>query len=298
MNFPNIFRLAAIYTWAPAFKEIGFKTFKSLFYSVLDYCSGVWGFDNFSCVDNVQNRALRYFLGLHRFTPHLALSGEVGWLPSTERRWLNMFRLWNRLIRMEDSRLTKKVFYWDYSMQGVWCSQIDSLCEMLGINHVFLNLLTLNIKEIERKLFEYTENLWLERLTTFPKLRTYTKFKNKYTLENYVLSPTLSKQERSAFAQFRCGILPIRVETGRFRNEHLHERVCIFCENNCIEDEEHFLVKCPLYSNLRKKYFHMFGSEHFDNNRYLFITLVNDYPIQTAKFVNSAFNLRKEMLHK
>ena len=129
---------------------------------------------------------------------------------------------------MEDSRLTKKVFYWDYSMQGVWCSQINSLCEMLGINHVFLNLLTLNIKEIERKLFKYTENLWLERLTTFPKLRTYTKFKNKYTLENYVLSPTLSKQERSAFAQFRFGILPIRVETGRFRNEHLNERVCIF----------------------------------------------------------------------
>ena len=114
-------------------------------------------------------------------------------------------------------------------MQGVWCSQIDNLCEMLGINHVFLNLLTLNIKEIERKL-EYTENLWLERLTTFPKLRTYicTKFKNKYRLENYVLSPTLSKQERSAFAQFRCGIHPIRVETGRFLFEQLHERVCIF----------------------------------------------------------------------
>ena len=106
-----------------SFKEIRFKTFESLFHScvtpVLDYCSGVWEFEKFSCVDNVQNRALRYFLGLHRFTPHLAFSGEVGWLPSTERRWLNMFRLWNRLIRMEDSRLTKKGFYWDYSMQGV-----------------------------------------------------------------------------------------------------------------------------------------------------------------------------------
>ena len=72
-------------------------------------------------------------------------------------------------------------------MQGVWCYEIDNLCELLGINHVFLNLLTLNIEEIERKLSEYTENLWLERLTTFPKLRTYTKLKNIYTLENYVL---------------------------------------------------------------------------------------------------------------
>ena len=66
--------------------------------------------------------------------------------------------------------------------------------------------------------------------------------------------------------------LTIRVETSRFRIE----RVCIFCENNCIEDEEHFLVKCPLYTNLKKKYFYMFVSEHFDNNQYLFITLVHD----------------------
>ena len=45
-------------------------------------------------------------------------------------------------------------------------------------------------------------------------------------------------------------------------------------------------------------YFDMFGSEHFDNNQYLFTTLVNDYPIQAANFINSAFHLRKKMLHK
>ena len=85
---------------------------------------------------------------------------------------------------------------------------------------------------------------------------------------------------------------------GRFRNGQLHERVRTFCENNYIEDEEHFLVKCPLYTKLRKNYFYMFRSEHFDNNQYLFITLVNDYPIKTEKFINSAFNLRKEMLYE
>ena len=78
------------------------------------------------------------------------------------------------------------------------------------------------------------------------------------------------------------------MESGRFRNEQLHERVCTFCKNNCIEDKEHFPVKCPLLTNLR-----MFGSEHFDNNQYLFITLV-----MIIQFINSAFNLRKEMLPK
>ena len=85
---------------------------------------------------------------------------------------------------------------------------------------------------------------------------------------------------------------------GRFRNGQLHGRVRTICENNYIEDEEHFLVKCPLYTKLRKNYFYMFRSEHFDNNQYLFNTLVNDYPIKTEKFINSAFNLRKEMLYE
>ena len=108
------------------------------------------------------------------------------------------------------------------------------------------------------------------------------------------ISSTLSKQERSAFAQFTCGILPIRVAfvMDIYMNGFAPFVKIIF------EDEEHFLVKCPLYTKLRKNYFYMFRSEHFDNNQYLSITLANDYPIKTEKFINSAFNLRKEMLYE
>ena len=46
--------------------------------SVTDYCSGVWGFRDFNKGDMIQNRAVRYFLGVHRFTPLLAISGDMG----------------------------------------------------------------------------------------------------------------------------------------------------------------------------------------------------------------------------
>lgn len=42
------------------------------------------------------------------------LNGEVGWLSSTQRRCLNMLRLWNQIIQLEKG-------IWDYNMQGVWC---------------------------------------------------------------------------------------------------------------------------------------------------------------------------------
>ena len=50
-----------------------------------------------------------------------------------------------------------------------------------------------------------------------PKLRTYVQLKVTFGVENYV-SMNISKYKRSLYAQFRCGILPIAIETGRFKN--------------------------------------------------------------------------------
>ena len=80
-----------------SFKDVGFETYTKLYYScvvpVTDYCSGVLGFRDFKKGDMIQNRAIRYFIEVHRFTPILAISGDMGWPVSLHRRWLNMLRL-------------------------------------------------------------------------------------------------------------------------------------------------------------------------------------------------------------
>ena len=52
-------------------KEFGFRSFEKLYNSCvvpfLDYCASVWGYKQFQSIDNVQHRAVRYFLGVHRF---------------------------------------------------------------------------------------------------------------------------------------------------------------------------------------------------------------------------------------
>ena len=40
------------------------------------------------------------------------------------------------------------------------------------------------------------------------------------------------------------------METGRYQNLDLSERVCFHC-TSCIEDEEHVLMVCPIYDDLR-----------------------------------------------
>lgn len=59
------------------------------------------------------------------------------------------------------------------------------------------------------------------------KLRTYKLFKTGFKVEEYckILLPL---NHRSAFAKFRCGVAPIKIETGRYESLAVEERVCPF----------------------------------------------------------------------
>ena len=69
------------------------------------------------------------------------------------------------------------------------------------------------------------------------------------------LKINISKHQRSIYAQFRAGILPLQVEVGRYRNIPLEERLCTLCDEHDVEDEFHLLLKCSRYRNLRDTLF-------------------------------------------
>ena len=107
--------------------------------------------------------------------------------------------------------------------------------------HVFTQEdITINITVPACSLQVHTKiHLNAEKLQAVPKktkLSTYCLFKETMGIENYI-KYNLSSSERSAMAQFRFGILPLNIETGRFRNQALEERLCTLCEFNEIEDE-------------------------------------------------------------
>ena len=71
---------------------------------------------------------------------------------------------------------------------------------------------------------------------------------------HYYVSTLLTKLHESIFAQFCCGMLHLRLETGRrqiIRNDttgqtrslKLEEHVCLICSSGEVEDEYHFLFK-------------------------------------------------------
>jgi len=83
------------------------------------------------------------------------------------------------------------------------------------------------------------------------KLRRYCTYKQIFCVVKYCLL-IMPPEHMSALSKFRCGVAPIRIETGRYENLKENERVCPFC--NCIEDEVHVLLYCNMYANVRKPY--------------------------------------------
>ena len=88
--------------------------------------------------------------------------------------------------------------------------------------------------------------------TKFPKLRTYKLFKKDFRLENYLIEIENTKHAL-ALTHFRISSHNLRIETGRYDQRKIkpEERLCIYCRSQAVEDEQHFLLQCPLHNNER-----------------------------------------------
>ena len=136
---------------------------------------------------------------------------------------------------------------------------------------------------------------WLVEINDKPKLRTYCQFKTVYECEKYVVYD-LSKSQRSLCSQFRLGILPLHVETGRFIGTELDQRLCSYCELGEVEDEIHFLLYCPLYHDLRKT---LFDKVHvgLSTDNVLVEYLFENHTFAISNFIQKAWNRRKHITY-
>ena len=136
--------------------SIGYKTYTKMFDTsvvpILNYGSEIWGYGTFTNCDKIFNRAMRYFMGVHRFAPTAAIQGDMGWVSLKYRRYINVLRFWNRLVRMDDSRLVKRIFLESYMEEANnWCTDVYHLAELFDVLDDYRCKNAFDIKAIEDK---------------------------------------------------------------------------------------------------------------------------------------------------
>ena len=173
---------------------------------------------------------------------------------------------------MSNNRLTKQIFLYDQFFSksspnlDTWSNEV---MQILSRNNLFFVVNSvapkLAIKMLQDSLLTKDCANFKRECSKLPKLRTY----------NHIVSPFISQDAvhytrlclpfivRKRLAQLRLGVLPLRIETDRYKRVKIppDRRFCI--QPNCanlntnlvVEDERHFLICCDQYKNLRLKLF-------------------------------------------
>ena len=148
------------------------KLFDTLVWSVITYGAAIWGTRDFSCINAVQNRAIRFYMGVGKYTPNDAINGDMGWKPPCVKLWSCVLRHWSRLSNMNVQRINFKVFKWSYryavNRKNNWCERVMSKLKennfdfYIDINNV---LSKGQISDFEDILFEKYKLDWQLRMS-------------------------------------------------------------------------------------------------------------------------------------
>ncbi len=102
---------------------------------------------------------------------------------------------------MDENRLTKRIFNWNYNLCKNWCWELNKSCILLTFNtFIMIRMYVINIVTIDNILTDLRNNQRKESLPSQPKRHSYIKFKDNVYTEDYI---KYCKYRRSLIAQFR-----------------------------------------------------------------------------------------------
>ena len=144
------------------------------------------------------------------------------------------------------------------------------------------------------------DRFWGEQINNSPKATSYVTFKKAVSYEKY-LDQIENVNHRVCLSRFRLSNHNLLIEKGRHMRPRLerNERKCFNC-NVEIEDECHFIIKCPLYTEERNLLFDCCrnGCKNFDlltvEQKFIFIFTNEDASITKilARFIFNSLKKR------
>ena len=170
-----------------------------------------------------------------------------------------MFKYLTHIQKSKNNLLTEAYrLSVDLSNKGIdsWVNFIKSILSYLNIKadlnsnskYLYRKVLNALITKFILNWKEKTQSTHGENKHTGNKLRTYSLFKQNFTMEKYLQFG--SRNQRRNLCKFRISNHKLEIEQGRYKNISADKRLCKLCKNN-VEDEIHFLLKCPVLNDVR-----------------------------------------------
>ena len=164
------------------------------------------------------------------------------------------------------------------------------------------NHMSIYKKVLQRLIDKFYQDSFAEIRIQNSKLRTYSILKTERGIVEYLFNVKNLKQ-RILLSKLRLSDHNLMIESGRHRKIVKENRLCPFCPK-AIEDEIHFMLDCPCYTNLRNETWHQAvrdvpGFTRFNPQEKFKFVLTENYSIITvSKFIEMAFSLRAFLINK
>ena len=226
---------------------------------ILLYCSDFWGtlkHPKNSPIERVHISFLKQLLGVRQQTNTDGVHLECGSVPIIFNAIKSSIKNWER-IRQHDCNDLLVATYEEATTNDLpWLTSIRNIFESNGMMETFLTAGS-ETRESERPnilLFQRLKDQFnqraLENIKESRKLRFYSLLKTTPGFEKYLTDITCMKH-RVDLTRLRLSSHSLHIETGRHTATLREDRTCTLCVTNTVEDETHFLIKCPIYQDIR-----------------------------------------------
>ena len=275
--------------------------YNSLVRPILLYASDFWGCIKMPLNNPIETAHMRFckdLLGVQKQTTNIGVLLELGEVPLTVLAQNNCIKNYSRItIRKQANEVLTNLSQNIFCNQS-WFSITKHTLDSTGIEQTDSIICKYILGRLS-DVFHQKAHVDINRENS--KLRTYSKIKTKLGMEQYLTFP-IKVKERISLTKLRLSNHTLMIETGRHLKLELPQRCCPFC-TNVIETEQHFILDCKTYSNIREEHFHeiLHIFPIFNNSSDIdkFVTLMSNeiYAQQMASFIHKAFEIRSFMIN-
>ena len=263
--------------------------FKVCVLPVLEYGLPIWGVGDWTCkewneVEGFVAKTARWILRVPSNSPMDAVYGDLGWRPVWVRALILASNYWTRVADLPSAALPRKALAVQRQLlagnHSCWLSNIRRQMirvpqaagfwndwwargeepDFRAVTTKVVGDKTVHVpwaEDLREAFTAAADEQWRLRVQATAsvraaggnKLRTYARFKAAIGQEAY-LSANMKTSTRQLLCRFRIGVAPLQIELGRRHPAGPGSRACLVCGAEK-EDEEHFLMACPLYDELR-----------------------------------------------
>lgn len=286
--------------------SLNFTTLLSLFDtyvgSIAYYGCEVWGFHSAPDIEKIHLNYCKNILNVKRGTSNAVIYCELGRMPLQCIRKIRILRYWMKLLSSRNCILNSCYVNMYNETLGKnkcknWAAEIKNMLTSIGLMNLWENqffekpeiILTI----AKQRIFDNFKQSLLADINASSKCTIYRYLVDHCTLQSY-LTKRIPLQYKKLICKLRLSSHCLTIETGRYNNVPLQRRLCPLCTLD-IEDEYHFILKCPYYCNLREKFLKKFY--YIKPSVFKLILLLSTQNVKDlcnlGKYIKNAFVIRK-----